>query len=105
MLFHVTMIHTADNCPAFHTEHMPALVKAIENIDATARKSIVRVESFLWGAPAHVGYAVLEADSLGAIGRLLSSVPIVQDFEITPVEPISDLVDFAKALLASQSKK
>lgn len=100
MLFHVTMTHTADNCPAYHTEKMPEVIASMEKLDALAKQLNVKVHSLLWGAPEHVAYAVLEADSVGAIGAYLNAVAIRQDFNITPVQNLSDVIAFAKATMA-----
>jgi len=98
------MTHTADNCPAYHTEKMPDLLAAFEKLDEVGKQLNVQAHALLWGAPDHVAYAVLEADSLGAIGRYLNSIPIVQEFKITPVQNLSDVVEFAKAAMARAKK-
>ena len=105
MLFHVTMTHTADNCPAYHPERMPAVITSLENLEELGKKLNVKAHSLLWGAPDHVAYAVLESDSLVSIGRFLNSIAIPQEFEITPVEHVSDVVEFGKAAIAARAKK
>ena len=104
MLFHVTMTHTADNCPAYRTERMPDLLASLEKLDEVGKELNVKAHSLLWGAPDHVAFAVLEADSLGAIGRYLNSIAITQEFKITPVQNVSDLVEFGKATMARAKK-
>lgn len=104
MLFHVTMTHTADNCPAYHTERMPDLVTALDKLEERGKELNVKAHSLVWGAPDHVAFAVLEADSLIAIGRYLNSIPITQDFKITPVEHVSDVVEFGKGVMARAKK-
>jgi hypothetical protein len=104
MLVHVTMTHTADDCPAYHTEKMPALIAALGGLDQLGKELNVKAHVLLWGAPDHIAFAVLEADSLLAIGRYLNSIPIVQDFKITPVEHVSDVVEFGKATMARAKK-
>ena len=105
MLVHVTMTHTADDCPAYHTERMPAVLASMENLEELGKKLNVKAHVLLWGAPKHIAFAVLEADSLVAIGRYLNSIAITQDFEITPVEHLSDVIAFGKAAMAAQAKK
>jgi muconolactone delta-isomerase len=100
MLFHVTMTHTADNCPAYHVEKMPALLEALDKLDEVGRETHVKAHALLWGAPDHVAYALLEADSLGAIARYVNSIPITQEIKITPVQLVSDVVEFGKAAMA-----
>jgi len=103
MLFHVTMIHSEDNCPAYHTEWMPEVLASMERLEEKGKELNVKAHALLWGAPAHVAFAVLEADSLGAIGRYLNSIAIKQDFEITPVENLNDVVAFGKAAMAARA--
>jgi hypothetical protein len=100
MLFHVTMTHTADNCPAYHSEKMPALLASLEKLEELGRELKVKAHQLLWGAPDHVAYAVVEADSLGSLGRYLNSIALTQEFKITPVQNVSELVEFAKATMA-----
>jgi hypothetical protein len=104
MLFHVTMTHTADNCPAVHTENMPKLLTALDRMDEVGRELHVKAHALLWGAPDHVAYAVLEADDLGALGRYLTSIPITQEFRIVPVQTVSEVVEFGKAAMARAQK-
>lgn len=104
MLFHVTMTHSADDCPAYHVEKMPDVIASMEKLEELGKELKVKAHVLLWGAPAHVAFAVLEADSLVAIGRYLNSIPITQDFVITPVEHVSDLVEFGKAAIARARK-
>jgi hypothetical protein len=104
MLFHVTMTHTADNCPAYHTERMPDVIASLERLDERGKELNVKAHALLWAAPDHAAFAVLEADSLGAIGRYLNSIAITQDFKITPVQNVSDVVAFGKAAMARAKK-
>ena len=104
MLFHVTMTHTADNCPAYHAERMPDLLASLGKLEEVGKELNVKAHALLWGAPDHVAFAVLEADSLGAIGRYLNSIAITQEFRVTPVQNVSDLVEFGKAAMARAKK-
>jgi hypothetical protein len=104
MMFHVTMTHTADNCPAYHTERMPDLLASLEKLDGVGKELNVKAHVLLWGAPEHVAFAVLEANSLGAIGRYLNSIALTQEFKITPVQNVSDLIEFGKATMARAKK-
>ena len=105
MLFHVIMTHTEDNCPAFHTEWMPEVLASFEKLEEKGKEVGVKAHALLWGAPAHVAFAVLEADSLGAIGRYLNSIAIKQDFEITPVENLEEVVKYGKAAMEAKAHK
>ena len=100
MLFHITMTHTADNCPAYHTERMPGMVASLEKLEEVGKEQNVKAHVLLWGAPDHIAFAVLEADSLLAIGRYLNSIALTQEFKITPVQHVSDLIEFSKTVQA-----
>jgi hypothetical protein len=104
MLVHVTMTHSADDCPAYHPDRMPAVLASLEGLEQIGKELNVKAHVLRWGAPDHVSFAVLEADSLTAIGRFLNSIAIVQDFEITPVEHVSDVIEFGKATMARAKK-
>jgi hypothetical protein len=104
MLVHVTMTHTPENCPAYHAEKMPDLLASLERLEELGKELNVRVHALLWGAPDHVAFAVLEADSLMAIGRYLNSIALLQEFKITPVQNVSELVEFGKATMARTAK-
>jgi muconolactone delta-isomerase len=101
MLFHVTMTHTADNCPGYEREKLAELVAASEKWDALARELNARVHFVLWGAPEHVAYALIEADSLGAVARYINAIPIRQEFKVTPVQHLQETMTMAKAMLKS----
>lgn len=104
MLFHVSMTHTADNCPAYHTERMPEVIVSLEALGEKGKEVNVKAHALLWGAPDHVAFAVLEADSLGALGRYLNSIAITQEFKITPVQNVSDVIEFGKAAMVRAKK-
>ncbi len=98
MLFHVTMTHSANNCPGYR-DTMADVVNAISRMDATAKELKIKVLSYTWGAPDHVAFAVLEADDIAAIGRFLFLMPFRQDFRVTPVQNIKDFATMAKAMM------
>lgn len=104
MLFHVAMTHTADNCPAYHTDKMPAVIGSMERLEEVGKELNVKAHALLWGAPEHIAFAVLEADNLGAIGSYLNSIAITQEFTITPVQHLSDVITFGKAAMARRNK-
>jgi len=105
MLFHVTMTHSADNCPAYHVERMAEVLASLENLEERGQKLNVKAHALLWAAPDHAAYAVLEADDLGAIGRYLNSIAITQEFKITPVQNVKDVIEFGKAAIAARAKR
>jgi hypothetical protein len=104
MLFHVTMTHSADDCPAYQTEKMPDLLASLERLEGVGKELNVKAHALLWGAPEHVAFAVLEAESLGAIARYLNSIALTQDFTITPVQNVAALVEFGNQAIARAAK-
>jgi len=104
MLFHITMTHSEDNCPAYHTERMPEVLNSMERLETVGKELNVKAHALLWGAPAHVAFAVLEADNLGAIARYLNTISIIQEFNITPVENLKDVIEFGKAAIERAKK-
>jgi hypothetical protein len=100
MLFHVTMTHSVDNCPAYHSEKMPDMLTSLEKLDEIGEKLNVKAHVLLWGAPEHVAFAVLEADNYGAVGRYLTSIALTQEFTITPVQNVSEMIEFGKEAMA-----
>jgi hypothetical protein len=95
MLYHITATHTPDNCPLYNTGLRAACGEAMEKFEANARESGVKLHFSVSGAPDHVFYHLVEAESLQAIGAWLASVPIPQEFRITPVQPNVALPDQA----------
>ena len=67
MLFHITATHTADNCPGYNRELMPAPVEAIENSDALASELGIKVHFMVNAAPEHVIYALVETEDSSRI--------------------------------------
>jgi hypothetical protein len=104
MLFHITMTHTADNCPAYHTERMAEVISSFDKLDALARELHITTHALLWGAPAHVAFAVLEADNMLVVGKFLNAIALTQDFDITPVQNLSDVIEYGKSVLARKGK-
>jgi hypothetical protein len=94
------MTHSVDNCPAYHTEKMPDMLTSLEKLDEVGEKLNVKAHVLLWGAPEHVAFAVLEADSYGAVGRYLTSIALTQEFVITPVQNVSEMIEFGKEAMA-----
>jgi hypothetical protein len=98
MLYHVTMTHSEDNCPAYDHEEMVKFIARSDTMEALAKELKITVHYLLWGAPDHVAFALIEAESLGALGRYVMSMPIRQAFRVTPVQHLQDVVAMVKAL-------
>ena len=43
MLFHVTMIHSEDNCPAYHTQWMPEVLASMEKLKEKGKELSIKV--------------------------------------------------------------
>jgi hypothetical protein len=97
MLFHVTMTHSADNCPIYQPEKMPAVLASFENLDDFGEKLGVKVHYFTMCGPTHVAYVLLEADNLSAVSRFAFSIAMKQQIDIVPVEHLSDTIAMARA--------
>ncbi len=104
MLFHVTMTHTEDNCPGYDHAQMAEALEGMDKLSAVAEQLGIKVHSLLWGAPEHVAYAVLEADSVGAVAQYANAVPLRQTFKVTPVEPLEAVVEMGKAMIARRAQ-
>ena len=100
MLLHVTMTHTEDNCPGYHPEGLPERTAAFERLEGGLAKELNVVEHFhVWCPPDHVGFLLLEADSLSAVSRYLFAIPIRQDYQVVPVESFQDTMAMARTLM------
>ena len=102
MLFHVTATHTTEDCPGYNPDKMPAVIAAMENLEATAKELNIKVHFMVSGAPEHVSFLLLEADSPAAIARFAVQMPCRQDFKVTAVVKEQELLAMAKAM-AGQS--
>ncbi len=101
MLFHLTLTHTADNCPGYWPpEKQAELYAGTDKIMEAAKELNVKVHFLLSGTPEHVIYALLEADNILAVSNFVSGVPILQDTKVTPVQHLQDFIAEAKARLA-----
>jgi len=76
----------------------------MDRLEEVGKQVNVTAHSLVWGAPDHVAFAVLEAEDLGAIGRYLNSIAMMQEFRITPVQQVTDVVEFGKAAMARAAK-
>ena len=102
MLFHVTMTHSSADCPAYERQKLAELVAASDKWDALAKEVGAKVHFFLWGAPEHVAYVLIEADNLGAVARYLTTIPIRHEFRVTAVQHLQDVLALAKVMMAQK---
>ncbi|MBV9327828.1 MAG: hypothetical protein JO352_29275 [Chloroflexi bacterium] len=71
MLFHITVEHTAQDCPGRHPTAPPDLVAPSDTREGLGRELGVKLHFVLWGAacmlwaqPDHLAFAVLEAEDM-----------------------------------------
>jgi muconolactone delta-isomerase len=102
MLFHVTMTHTAENCPGYYPEKMPDFMAGLKKLDGIAEELNIKMHFLVNAAPDHVMYALLEADEQSSIIRFLHSLPLRQDFRITPVMHQKDLIAMSEAQMGGK---
>jgi len=100
MLFHVTMTHSVSDCPAYDRQKMLDFIAGADTLPALAADLKVKVHMFVWAAPEHAAYALLEADSLMAVGRYVNAIPLRQDVKVTPVQPVTETIEMGKAMAA-----
>ena len=101
MLIHVTATHSEDNCPGYNTDLIPAVAGAIEKREDIAKKHNVKLHGFWSGAPDHVFFMLLEADSSHAIDLFLTeATPFKQGYRLTPVITADELVKLGRELAA-----
>lgn len=98
MLFHITMTHTAEDCPGYNPDNMPELISSVESMDKIAEDLDVKVLFYLDGAPEHVSYVLLEAENILQVLGFVGAIPFKQDFKVTPVTHLKELIAFAKAM-------
>ncbi len=91
MLFHVTAIHTEDNCPAYDESIRPKVREALTRYEEIAKETGVKVHFWVFGLPEHVMYGLVEADSAVAIDHFFAEArPFKQSFRLTPVISVED---------------
>jgi hypothetical protein len=104
MLFHVTITHTADNCPGFNPEIAAKSMEVGEKIPEMAHELNIKVHFMVSGLPEHVEYALLEAAGPVELAAFLSQYPYKVDFKVTAVEHMADTIEKMKPLLEQRRK-
>ncbi len=93
MLFHITIRHSAQECPGRRRTDPPDLVAAMDAREALGEELQVRLHSVLWsaacivwGQPEHLAFALLEAeDTESALQYVKALVPECWALEALPV--------------------
>lgn len=97
------MPHTSDDSPGYYLDKMPELNAASDNIDKIAEELNVKVHFYLDGAPEHVSYILLDAESLISVVGFVNATPFKQDFKVTAVSHLKDFMEFAKKRVINES--
>jgi len=101
MLILATLTHSEDNCPGFNLELMPTVLKGLETREEIAKKHGVKLLGLWSGAPDHVFFVLMEADSSLAVDLFLTeAAPFKQACKLTPVIAADDLVKLGKEMMA-----
>ena len=101
MLIHVTATHSEDNCPGYNMELIPTVLKGLEAREEIARKYSVKLLGLWSGAPDHVFYILVDANSSHDVDMFLTeAAPFKQAFRLTPVITGDELVKLAKDMMA-----
>ena len=102
MLFHVTMTHTPENCPAQLPpgEQKKFFAKA-ERMQKVAKGMNINVHFMLAGV-GHTMYALVEADNFDSLNMFFADMGIKQEYQIEPVGNVKDVIAAFKAELAKK---
>jgi hypothetical protein len=92
MLLHVTATHKPEHCPMYDASLQATMVEQAKKAQALADELGVKVLFSASGAPDHVFFHLLEANSMDGVRRWLAAMPLKQEFRITPVEVTQTLV-------------
>ncbi len=99
MLFMLTMTHTAESCPGNNPEKMPEAVEAMDRMESLAKELNIKIHFQVIATLEHATYALVEADSAGALSRFFGDVPFPQTSRIVPVEDFQDMMKRAKKMM------
>jgi hypothetical protein len=100
MLFHVTMRHTASECPGYQREKIPLLLQWREQREKLSKQFNVKVLGMYNALPQHLEFAIIEADSPASVAFFLSTGPVKVDFEVHAVEAEDTLMEAIKKMMA-----
>lgn len=101
MLIHVTATHSEDNCPGYNVELIPDAIKGLESREEIAKRHNVKLLGLWSGAPDHVFYWLVDANSSHDVDLLMTeAAPFKQAYKLTPVITGDELVKLGKEILA-----
>jgi muconolactone delta-isomerase len=97
MLFHVTMTHTPENCPAqLPPDKQKKFFAQAEKMQKAAKKMNIDIH-FMVGGVGHTMYALIEADTFDAMNMFFSGMGFKQDCQVEPVGHVKDIMAAFKA--------
>ncbi len=97
MLFHVTMTHTPENCPAqLPPDKQKKFFAQAEKMQKDAKKMNINIH-FMVAGVGHTMYALIEADTFDAMNMFFSGIGFKQDYQIEPVGHTKDIIAAFKA--------
>jgi hypothetical protein len=102
MLFHITITHTADNCPGFNPDLAAKSMEVAKKIPEMAQQLNIKIHFMVSGMPEHVEYALLEAPGPVELAMFCSQYPYKVDFKVTAVEHLDAAVEKMKKLMPPQ---
>ena len=99
MLFLVTMTHTAENCPAYDPEKMREGIESAEKVESAAKELNLKLHFQVTAILEHTTYTLVETDSPEALTRFFGAIPFPQEFRVTPVEHLGDMIKRTREML------
>jgi len=93
------MTHTAESCPVYHPEQMSAAMESAEKSESLTKELNIKVHFMLSAIAGHAMYTLVEADNADALSRYFGSIPFPQDYTLTPVEHLQDMIKRAKEMM------
>jgi muconolactone delta-isomerase len=102
MLFHITMTHSPENCPANlpPDEQKKFFIESEKMLDEAKQRNIDI--KFMVAGVGHTMYALMEADDFIALNSFLGGMPFEQDIYAEPVGLAQDIIAAFKEELAKQ---
>ena len=96
----MTATHTPDECPGYNHDKMQALIAGVADAKTVAQDLNIKVHFSVNGAPEHVTFLLLEADSAVAVARFVTAIPMRQDFKVVAVTQQEEMMAMAREMVA-----
>jgi len=102
MLFLITMTHTAESCPGNDPEKLQEGIEALEKPESVAEELGMKIHFLVTDLLGHSMYALVETDNPDALQRSFGENPFPQDFVVTPVGHLKDMIKQVKEMLSEK---